>query len=217
MATQALRGRHWAGAALLWLAAPAWAGGLPDCVVAPFGDVSASQHVAMQTGACRHENAHWKVETPRARPADAGPSLLRAEFSSLMSVRASSLVGSIKFDWAGLRGGAANGSLRSERTALAVGGLLRLVDNLSLQTNLGLEHAGAPRTRATVSSVWRPTKMGVLFAEWAGSEVGTEAHRVGGRWWLVPRRFAVELGARHLPNGLGWVDHRVGLALKLKL
>ncbi len=217
MATRATRGRQWAGAALLCLAAPAWAGGLPDCPVAPFGDVSASQHVAMQSGACRHENARLKLETPRARPADAGPGLLRAEFSSLMSVRASSLVGSLKFDWAGLRSGATDGNLRSERTALSIGGLLRLVDNLSLQTNVGLEHTGAPRSRATVSSVWRPTKMGVLFAEWAGSEAGTESHRVGGRWWLVPRRLAVELGARHLPNGLGWVDHRVGVALKLKL
>jgi hypothetical protein len=59
--------------------------------------------------------------------------------------------------------------------------------------------------------------MGVLFAEWAGSEAGTEAHRVGARWWLVPRRLAVDVGARHLPDGMGWVDHRVGLAFSLSL
>lgn len=202
---------------LLVLSAPVWAGGLPDCPVAAFGDVSATQHVAMQSGACRLESARWKLETPRARPADVGPSLLRAEFSSLMAVRASSLMGALKFDWAGLRGGMGDGNLRSERTAVSLGGLLRLVDNLSLHTNLGLEHAGAPRTRATVSSVWRPTKMGVLFAEWAGSDAGTEAHRVGARWWLVPRRLAVDVGARHLPDGMGWVDRRVGLAFKLPL
>jgi len=202
---------------LLMLSAPVWAGGLPDCPVAAFGDMSATQHVAMQSGACRLESARWKLETPRARPADVGPSLLRAEFSSLMSVRASSLMGALKFDWAGLRGATNDGNLRTERTAVSVGGLLRLVDNLSLQTNLGLEHVGAPRTRATVSSVWRPTKLGVLFAEWAGSDTGTEAHRVGARWWLVPRRLAVDVGARHLPDGMGWVDRRVGVAFKLPL
>ncbi|MBC7995866.1 MAG: hypothetical protein H7Z15_21770 [Rhizobacter sp.] len=185
--------------------------------MAAFGDVSATQHVALQSGACRLESARWKLETPRAQPADAGPSLLRAEFSSLMAVRASSLMGALKFDWAGLRRGMGDSSLRSERTAVSVGGLVRVIDNLSVHTNLGLEHAGAARTRATVSSVWRPSKMGVLFAEWAGSEAGTEAHRVGARWWLVPRHFAVELGARHLPDGAGWVDHRVGVALKLSL
>ncbi len=217
MATQTMRRWHGAGAALVLFSAPTWAGGLPDCPVAAFGDVSATQHVAMQSGACRLESARWKLETPRARPADAGPSLLRAEFSSLVAVRASSLMGALKFDWAGLRGGMGDGSLRTERTAVSVGGLLRLVDNLSLQTNLGVEHAGAPRTRATVSSVWRPSKMSVLFAEWAGSDAGTEAHRVGARCWLVPRRLAVDFGARYLPGGGGWVDQRVGVALKLSL
>ncbi len=217
MAIRATRGWHWAGAALLLLSAPARAAGVPDCSVAPFGEMSASQLVALQSGACRYESAHWKIETPRARPADVGPSLLRAEFSSLMSVHASSLTGSLKLDWAGLRGGATDGNLRSERAAMSFGGLVRVVDNLSLQTNLGVEHTGAPRTRATVSSVWRPTKMGVLFAEWAGSEAGTQAHRVGGRWWLVRRRLAIDLGARYLPDGAGWVDRRLGLALKLSL
>jgi hypothetical protein len=116
-----------------------------------------------------------------------------------------------------MRAGDAGGGLRTERTVLSLGGQLRLDDSLSLQTNLGLEHAGAPRTRATVASVWQPTKMGLLFAEWAGSEAGTEARRVGGRWWLVPRKLAVDLGARYLPDGLGWVDQRVGLAFNLAL
>lgn len=202
---------------LLVLSAPVWAGGLPDCPVAAFGDVSATQHAAMLSGACRDQSARWKLETPRARPADVGPSLLRAEFSSLMSVHASSLMGALKFDWAGLRSGAGDSGLRTERTTVSVGGLLRLVDKLSLQTNLGLEHAGTARTRATVSSVWQPSKLGVLFAEWAGSEAGTEAHRVGARWWLVPRRLALDIGARHLPDGPGWVDRRVGLAFSLSL
>jgi hypothetical protein len=86
-----------------------------------------------------------------------------------------------------------------------------------VQTNYGLEHTGAERSRATVASVWKPVKTGVLFAEWAGSEAGTEAHRVGGRWWLIPRKLAIDLGARHLPDGPGWVDRRIGLALDVAL
>ncbi len=197
------------------LAAPAWA--LPECPVQAFGDVSAEQRATAMGGGCEYESARWTVETPRARPVDPGPSLVKAQFSSLTSLRFSSLVGSLKFDWAGMRPGDADGGLRTERTALALGALLRLVDSFSLQTNLGLEHTTAPRTRATIASVWQPTKAGVLFAEWAGSDSGTEARRVGGRWWLVPHKLAIDLGARHLPDGLGWVDQRIGLALDLAL
>jgi len=200
------------------LGVPCWADGLlPDCPVAAFGEVSAAQRAAMLSGSCGYDSSRWKVETPRAKPADPGPSLVKAQYSALSSMRYASLVGSLKFDWAGLRDSDANGGLRTERTALSIGGLVRLLESLSLQTNLGLEHIAAPRTRATVSSVWQPTKAGVLFAEWAGSETGTEARRVGGRWWLVPRMLAIDLGARYQPDGPGWVDQRVGMALNLPL
>ena len=101
--------------------------------------------------------------------------------------------------------------------AFAVGGLLRLHEQLAVQTSVGLENTGVQRSRATISSVWQPSKLGVLFAEWAGSELGTEAHRVGGRWWIVPRRLSIDLGARRLPDVPGWVDPRVGLSLSLPL
>jgi hypothetical protein len=204
-----------AGAALL--AAAAHAAGLPDCPVAPFADVSAAQRAVVMNDGCQYESSRWQLETPRAKPLDPGPSLVKAQFSSLMSMRFPSLVGSLKFDWAGMRLGDADGGLRTERTAVALGGLLRLVDSLSLQTNLGLEHTGAPRNRATIASIWQPSKTGLLFAEWAGSDTRTEARRVGGRWWLVPRRFSIDLGARHVPDGPGWVDQRIGLALNLPL
>jgi hypothetical protein len=76
-----------------------------------------------------------------------------------------------------------------------------------------MENTGVERTRATVTSVWQPFKASVLFAEWAGSEAGTEASRIGGRLWLVPRRFAIDLAVRHLPDGGGWADQRLGVAL----
>lgn len=207
-------------AALLALSAscaPALAGGLPDCPVTPFSDASATQYEAGLSGDCRAERTTLRVETPRAKPSDVGPSLLKAEFTSLTSVRLPSALGALRFHWSGLRGSEAAGNPHSERAVLAMGGLLRLHSTLALHTALGLEHTGEQRSRATVSSVWQPSRFGVLFAEWAGSEAGTEVHRVGGRWWLVPRRLSIDLGARHLPDGAGWADRRVGLALSLPL
>lgn len=199
------------------VAAHAWAGGTPDCPVTPFGDATAQQYQAGLSGNCRAEAARWKLEAPRVKPTDAGPGLVKAEFMSLTSLRLPLLLGSVRLDWSGLRGGEMAGHPRSERAAVALGGLLRLHETLAVQTSFGLEHTGLQRSRAVVGSVWRPSKFGVLFAEWAGSEDGTEAQRVGGRWWLVPRRLSIDLGARRLPDVPGWVDQRVGLRLDLPL
>lgn len=193
---------------------PAWA--TPDCPVTPFGDASPVQLEAGLSGRCQAESARWKVEAPRAKPSDVGPSVMRAEFTSLTGLRLSSLLAAFRLDWSGLRGSEAAGSPKAERAAFAMGGLVRLHDQLAVQTSVGLEHAGVQRSRATFSSVWQPSKLGVLFAEWAGSEIGTEAHRVGGRWWLVPRRLSIDLGARRGADG-PWVDQRVGLSLSLPL
>jgi hypothetical protein len=192
-------------------------GALPDCPVAPFGDVAPALLAMQMDGRCQYDGARWKIETPRVKPVDAGPSLVRAEYSSLSSMRFSSLVGSLKLDWAGLRNADAEGGMRTARTALAFGGLVQLVDSLVLQTHLGLENTGVERTRATVASVWQPFRAGTLFAEWAGSEAGTEAHRIGGRLWVVPRHFAIDMAVRHLPDGAGWVDQRVGVAFNWPL
>ncbi|MGY4830110.1 hypothetical protein ACVNIS_16185 [Sphaerotilaceae bacterium SBD11-9] len=221
MATKAVSARWWVvvGAALLGThacAADLLMGGkpLPDCPVAPFDDVAPALLAMQMNGKCGYESERWKLETPRVKPTDPGPSLVRAEYSTLSSMRfASSLVGSFKFDWAGLREADADGGLRTARTALAFGGLLQLLDSLALQTNVGMERTETERTRATVTSVWRPFREGTLFAEWAGSEAGTEAKRIGGRLWLVPRRFAVDMALRHLPDGAGWGDQRFGVAL----
>lgn len=189
----------------------------PDCPVTPFGEASPVQFEAGLSGRCQAESTRWKVEAPRAKPSDVGPSVMKAEFTSLTGVRVSSLLAAFRLDWSGLRGSEAAGNPKAERAAFAVGGLLRLHEQLAVQTSVGLENTGVQRSRATISSVWQPSKLGVLFAEWAGSELGTEAHRVGGRWWIVPRRLSIDLGARRLPDVPGWVDPRVGLSLSLPL
>lgn len=197
------------------VAGTAWAA--PDCPATPFADPSPVQYEAGLSGRCQAESARWKVEATRAKPTDVGPSLMKAEFTSLVAWRVSPLLAALRFDWSGLRGSEAAGNPRSERRALGMGGLLRLHQQVALQTSVGLEDTGLQRSRATLSGVWQPSKLGVLFAEWAGSELGTEAHRVGGRWWLVPRRVSIDVGARRLPDAAGWFDQRVGLSLSLPL
>lgn len=202
---------------MLALAACGCARAAPDCPVTPFNDASPVQFEAGLSGSCQADSTRWRVEAPRARPSDVGPSVMKAEFTSVQGLRMSSLLAAFRLDWSGLRGSEAAGSPKAERAAFAMGGLLRLHEQLAVQTSVGLENTGVQRSRATISSVWQPSKLGVLFAEWAGSELGTEAHRVGGRWWIVPRRLSIDLGARRLPDVPGWVDPRVGLSLSLPL
>ncbi len=212
-----LRRRALAFAASAYLAGLARAE-MPDCPVEPFSEVSAAQRAQMLAGNCRDESSRWKVAAPRPKAQEASPTVVKAEYSALSSQRFASLLGSLKFDWSGQRQTDGRGvALNTQRAALAAGGLLRVDDDLALQMNLGMEHASVARMRATMSSMWQPTRASMLFAEWAGSEAGTESRRVGGRWWVVPRRVVVELAARQLPNGVGWVDQRIGLAFNLKL
>jgi len=212
-----LDARRWLAVAVLGCTgiSCAWADGLPDCPTEPFSDVSAAQRAALLSGQCSSENSNWKLDTPRAKPADAGPSLVKAQFNTGVSRQFSSLQGMLKFNWAGLRNEWVGGGLRTEQAALAAGGLIRLGDMWAVQMNLGRELTGAARSRATMASIWQPTSRGLLFAEWAGSDTGTEARRVGGRWWLVPGKLVMDVGARYMPEGVGWIDQRVGLTLDL--
>lgn len=204
----------WAAAVVALLGSPAWAdNGRPDCPATAFGDVAPALFYQQMDGGCTRDSSRWKVETPRVKPTDTGPSLIKAEYSSLSSAELySGVIGSMRVDWAGLRPPNADGGLRTARAAVAFGSSLQLLDGLMLQTSVGMEQAAIERTRATVTSVWQPFRTGVLFAEWAGSEAGTESSRIGGRLWLVPRRFAIDVATRHLPDGAGWGDERYGVA-----
>lgn len=187
---------------------------MPPCSVQPFADASAADRASLIGAACGGEHIQWKLDSPRAKPTDPGPSLMKAEFNTVASERFDSLLGTLKFDWAGMRS-ESSGTLRTERMALAAGGLVKLGDAWWWQMNLGRELTGVPRTRAVMSGIWQPVTSGLLFAEWAGSGNRTEANRVGGRWWLMRGKLAVDFGARYLPDGSGWADHNIGLTLDL--
>lgn len=197
--------------------ASAWADPPPPmCPVNPFADVTPAQRDAVLAGKCSGDDSKWKLDTPRAKPADVGPSLVKAQFNTGVSTQLSSLMqGSLKFNWAGLRNEWAGSGMRTETAAFGAGGLVRMADAWALQMNVGRELTGVSRSRATMASIWQPTSQGMLFAEWAGSDAGTEARRVGGRWWLIPGKLVMDVGARYVPEGVGWIDQRVGLTLDL--
>jgi hypothetical protein len=185
------------------------------CRVEPFGQQSAADGEQLLRQGCGGGHLQWNLETPRARPEDAGPSLLQAQLASSVSRPLPyGLLGTLKFDWAGLRD-ESDGELRTERSALAAGGLVRVGDGLALQMNLGRELTEL-RSRATLTTLWQPMRSTTAFAEWAGSPTGTEAHRLGARWWLLPQRLALDVAATHSPDGSGWNDQRIGLTLAIQ-
>ena len=187
----------------------------PACPVDPFGQQSAADGEQLLRQGCGGGHLQWKVETPRARAEDAGPSLLQAQVATSISQPLPyGLLGSLRLDWAGMRA-ESDGELRTERSALAAGGLVRFGDALALQMNLGRELTEL-RSRATLATLWQPMRSATAFAEWAGSEAGTEVQRLGARWCLLPKRLALDVAATHLPDGSGWNDHRIGLTLALQ-
>ena len=184
------------------------------CPVEPFGAPSVAESEQLLRQGCGGEHLQWNVETPRARPEDAGPSLLQAQVAtSLSRPFAYGLLGTLKFDWAGLRD-ESDGELRTRRSEFAASGLLRVGDGLALQMNFGRELTDL-RSRATLATLWQPTRSTTAFAEWAGSHAGTEAQRLGARWWLLRQRLALDVAATHLPDGVGWDDPRIGLTLAI--
>lgn len=186
------------------------------CRVEPFGqtDGAAAEHAL--AAPCGGEHVDWKLETPRAHPLDAGPSLLRARIdTSVSEPLAPAVQGTLKLSWVGLRDERQDdGELRTQRAELAAGSLLRLDDDIALQFGAGRDVLGEGRNRTTLAGLWQPTERGVLFAEWAGSEGQTDKHRVGARWWLAPQRVSVDVGASRLPDGQ-WSEQRVGLTVRL--
>jgi hypothetical protein len=193
----------------------AHAEGLQPCPVEPFGEVAVDARESLLRKGCGGEHRRWYVETPRARESDPGPSMVRTEFDSVTSEPlGAGLLGTVRMSWSGF-GNQEEGGLRTERATVAAGGTWRLADAFALQFSLGREMTGLPRSRATMGGTWSPIDSGVVFAEWAGTPEGTEDHRLGARWWLLPRQLSIDFSARQLPAGGGWIDHRYGLTFSV--
>src|SRR4051812_33699874 len=87
-----------------------------DCSTEALSELSATQRFALVSGTCG-EVTQYSLETPRVRPVDVRPSLVKAKFGSSTSQELfSGLLGTVKFNWAGQRTPQEAG-LRTEQTA----------------------------------------------------------------------------------------------------
>ncbi len=187
------------------------------CRVEPFGVESAADRARDFMRSCSGEQLKWDLSaTPRSAMLSGHPNIVRAQLHSLTTQRlGSGMLATLKLNWAA-SGDSFARRFRTERMVLAAGGWFRFDPRWALQANIGREKTADARTRATVATVWQPVRAALVFAEWAGSDAGTEMHRVGARWWLVPRRLALDFGAVARPDdGLGWEERRIGLTYGL--
>ncbi len=186
------------------------------CKVEPFAQESAADRARAISQPCGGEHLEWNLSgTPRRAMLNGQPNIVRARLGSVRTQRlGSGMLASLKFNWAA-SGDSFARRFQTDRMALAAGGWFRVDRRLALQANIGREKTEGQRTRATLATVWQPVRQALVFAEWAGSDEGTEMHRVGGRWWLVPRRLALDFGAIARPDGGGWEEHRIGLTYGL--
>jgi hypothetical protein len=146
----------------------------------------------------------------------ASPGPLHAQMSTTMSERFSLFRTDVRFGWSGARNDF-SGRVRTASANVAATGSVLLDPGWMLQAGLGREMAAGPRTRTTLASVWQPMYQALVYAEWAGIDGVNDGQVVGGRWWLVPRRLALDINARHAPDGSGWTDQRVAITLQREL
>lgn len=188
----------------------------PACTVDPFAapapaDREAGLAVAQR---CGGEHLNWFVEPPDPAAAARRTGVLRARIDSVRSEPLlPGLLGSVRLGWAGL-GGEPTTGLRTERTVLAAGGLLRLSEDWAVRMELGRDLT-ADSQRSTVGGSWRPVSTALVFAEWSETPGPAQPQRVvGARWWLLPKLLAVDVQARY--EGGAWDGQRVGVFFSLK-
>ncbi|WP_309638175.1 hypothetical protein [Methylibium sp.] len=186
---------------------------LPTCRVDPFALAAPPvEREASLRRPCGSDQL-MKLHVEPLNPAAPRSGVLRARIDNVVSEGLMpGLLGSVKLSWAGL-GGEPTTGLRTERALLAAGSQLRVSDDWSVQMNLGRDLV-SQRSRATAVGLWRPVEGGVLFAEWSDSRREADVQRVGARWWVMPRRLAIDVDSRH--DERGWDAYRFNLTLSLK-
>jgi len=209
-----------AGRAAAWLvvvgglAAPALAGSLPACPADPFAPLAPADRDASLARPCGGEHMRWHVEPPDPIAAQRRNGVLRARVESVASepIWPGLVTGTVKASYVALGGEPASG-LRTERSVLSAGGLVRLSEQWSLHSDAGRELT-SERNLATLGGAWRSIGAGLVFAEFIAGDGGAEAHRIGARWWLLPKRLSLDLDAR---RDVGPVEQRrYGLLLQLR-
>jgi hypothetical protein len=184
----------------------------PPCVVDPFATTGALERAQQLEQACGQDRLRVRVDTPQIRPRDPGPGRYEFQVEQTVTQRLDErLSATARVDWAGA-GDEEIDRVMTGRAVVAAGALYRPDPSLDLQVDIGRDAGPSMRTRATVAGAWRPTADdNVVFMEWAAEEAGV-ANTMGMRWWLVPRRMAVDVTAYVAPDRHR-VEPRVGFSL----
>jgi hypothetical protein len=185
---------------------------LPPCGLDPFADASTDERALQFERPCGQDQLRLRVNS--ARPVvEAGAVRYEFEVDQLLTQHlGDELTTTARLNWLGAGEEQSNGTQTSARALFAAGAQYRLDPDWSLQLNVGREATPTdPRTRATMSGAWRPAGEHLLYMQWAAEPEGV-ANTVGMRWWLVPRRMAVDVTARVPPDGQA-VEPRLGLSL----
>jgi hypothetical protein len=230
----------WAAVALCSGHSPAFAGvfeqsdtkNLPACQVSVLSSDSAALRESAMSQTCGGDHLQFALDGPKPRAdlipgasasaSQSGANLaartkpMSAQFQTTFSERFSLLMTNVKFGWAAQHDDL-SGRLRTQTASVAATGSLKLDPAWLVQLGLGRELAAGPRTRTTMSSVWQPTSRGLLYTEWADTDGIKDGQLLGGRWWLIGKRLALDVAAQRAGNGSGWVNQRVGLTLSSEL
>jgi len=186
----------------------------PACRVEPFAEESVGDRESALNKGCGGEHLAYQLDTPKLRPMDTGPSQLNAQVdASVTEPLSSQLATTLRFVWAGQRSDEA-GRLQAQRSMLGAGTVLKLNEDLALQASVGHDVI-ASRNRATVAGIWQPTDRGLAFAEWSAVDDRTEAHRVGARLWVLPKRMSLDIATKLPRDSVKWEDPRIGFTLDL--
>jgi hypothetical protein len=149
----------------------------------------------------------------RAPPTPAASVLLRARLSRVASERFGAMLTTLRLVWSGASDAARDWRLRG-RDAVIASGLSEGEPRFALRAQFGLDANQASRSRTRRAGLRAPSERRFLYAEWdQRDDDRAETHALGMRWWVVPRRVAVELAAQWLPGDTDAAQPSLGLVL----
>ena len=184
---------------------------LQPCRVDPYADTDPGLSERQFLKPCGADRLQFSADGPRPQTATTvGPTPFKLGLDQSMSSRMGPLTTSVRFGWAGLRDDRIK-RMQTEHALVAAGGLFRLDDDWAVDMSIGRDvGAGLPQ-RAMMTGLWRPGGDQLVFAQFA-DDPGGVASMVGLRWWLVPKRVAVDVAARRSSDGQ-LIEPRLNLSL----
>lgn len=171
------------------------------------------QRIATFVPQCGAQRTKFDMSGSNVQAAGSKPSVLRARFSQVASERFGAMLTTLKLGWTGASQPANDWRMRGGESITA-GSLLQVEPRFALRAQWGLDPNQASRNRTRLAGLWAPSERRFLYAEWdQREEERTETHTLGMRWWLVPRKVALDVAAQWVPRLPDAAQPSVGLVL----